>query len=68
MNAEVLRVEGLRVSNEREGKLAIMFITQESRVAGQICDSIIVMKNGRILNKACPARSSYIPRTITRRH
>src|SRR5690606_17412515 len=52
VQAQVLRL--LDEIRERTG-IAVLFITHDLRVAAQICDTIVVMQNGRVV-EAGPAQ------------
>ncbi|MCB8836799.1 ABC transporter ATP-binding protein [Aurantimonas sp. VKM B-3413] len=45
-----------------EMKLAMIFITHDLRIASRICDEIIVMQNGRVVEAGPPAQVFQAPR------
>lgn len=44
--------------------LAILFITHDLRVAAQICDEVMVMQRGKVIEYGPAPRFSHIPRRI----
>ncbi|MBW7922927.1 MAG: ABC transporter ATP-binding protein, partial [Rubellimicrobium sp.] len=46
---------------QREHDLAMIFITHDLRVASQICDEILVMHQGRVVESGPPARLFHAP-------
>ena len=46
---------------QRETHVAMFFITHDLRVASQICDEIVVMQNGRIVESGPPSRIFHAP-------
>ncbi len=46
---------------QRETQVAMFFITHDLRVASQICDEIVVMQNGRIVEMGPPSRIFHAP-------
>lgn len=47
---------------QRETQVAMFFITHDLRVASQICDEIVVMQNGRIVEAGPPSRIFHAPK------
>jgi peptide/nickel transport system ATP-binding protein len=46
---------------QRETQVAMFFITHDLRVASQICDEILVMQKGRIVESGPPSQIFYAP-------
>ena len=46
---------------QRETQVAMVFITHDLRIASQICDDVLVMQNGRIVETGPPSRIFYQP-------
>ena len=46
---------------QRETQVAMFFITHDLRVASQICDDLLVMQKGRIVEAGPPSQIFYDP-------
>ncbi len=46
---------------QRETQVAMFFITHDLRVASQICDALLVMQNGRIVEHGPPSQIFHNP-------
>lgn len=47
---------------QRETQVAMFFITHDLRVASQICDELLVMQNGRIVEHGPPSQIFHAPK------